>query len=59
MRCRLADNIKELSHKAMTVSSSVEERVDINGNLNLDSSKFQGVGNETQTLNIPHSTILW
>ena len=35
MRGRLADNIKELSYKAIAVSCGVEERVDINGNLNL------------------------
>ena len=58
MRCRLADNIKELSHKAETVSSGVEERFDISGDLNLISGKCQEVNNQTVTLNTPHSTIL-
>ena len=42
MRCRLADDLKEPSHKTEAVSSGVEDRVDINGNLNLDSSEHQG-----------------
>jgi len=41
VRCRLADNIKELSNKAEAVSSGVEKRVNISGDLNLDSSKYQ------------------
>ena len=39
MRCGLADNLKELSNKAEAVSSSGEERADINGDLNLASGK--------------------
>ena len=32
---RLADNVKELSHKMEVVSDSIEKRVDINRCLNL------------------------
>jgi hypothetical protein len=38
MRSRLADDIKEFSHKAEAVRSSVEKRVDVNGLLDLASS---------------------
>ena len=46
MRCRLADDFKELSHKTEAVSSGVEEGVYINGDLNLASSKHQGAKNQ-------------
>ena len=32
---RLADDIKEFSHKMEVVSDNIEERVNINGSLNL------------------------
>ena len=43
VRCRLAYNFKEFSNKAEAVSSSGEERVDINRDLNLASGKYQGL----------------
>ena len=59
MRCRLADNLKELSHKAEAVSSGVEERVYINGDLNLFTGQCLGSKNQVITQNIPHLAILW
>ena len=43
VRCRLADDLKEFSHKAEVVCDDVEKRVDINGGLDLISGKYQAV----------------
>ena len=43
IRCRLVDDLKELSHKVKAVCGSAKKSVDINGGLGLISSKCQAV----------------
>ena len=57
MGCRLADDLKEFSHKTKAVCSDVEQSVDVDRCLNLTLVSINSLGIEF-LIATPHSTIL-